>query len=692
MRLVKERASSLSGDKSRELVEMILASKRAEVTTKFFKRADKWKDFYRGKQWPTGADKENRMVINLVYSFVKTLLPTIYFQDPTIKAEATAPAYEGLQETWELVTNNSLPKIGFSKAAKAVLLDAILGGEGWWKLVYNKGEDDPEDGGGRGSGAVTEAQAGAVPWLRRNLPFYVRHPMQRVIVDRLAKDRDLDNARWVALEYFKPLDEMRKDPRYKVPSNIDSSKLIGMGQSMATDEPLVSATSEISGASGAVREEDSLVRFWEVYVYQLVGMRLYRQMVVVSDISNEPLRQPVSWDELVGRDISGWPLKRLVFNPVPDDVPMSDIEAWSTLQQGLNWAFSMVINHLETQTDVRMFHSDRVKNPAKEMARIQNDKPAVAYVEVTGDGAIENLGTPRVSPDMYRAIDAVVRFADIVSGQDSLRQGDPQNVRTAAQVQVITAGAQVKINEKVRTLHDFLKESIEAWIASVKATLGDDTDFIIRVAGDTGQVAWKQFSVDDINWMPDIAISVNSFRDKNRQEDLQMWSMVMSWAMELFPLLGPVMRIDKILSQAMRAAGVDNPRELLGDLIDEAVLQMAEIVRMVHGEQVPVDPEDGHDKHIEQLNNYMNSDLFEQGSEETQQYIIQHRAAHLQMKMQLAEQAQSLNGSRAVGSNLMDANPESLSPENEGRRIAANIRSGTEADFGKAGSRGATGA
>lgn len=166
----------------------------------------------------------------------------------------------------------------------------------------------------------------------------------------------------------------------------------------------------------------------------------------------------------------------------------------------------------------------------------------------------------------------------------------------------------------------------------------------------------------------------------------------MSWAMELFPLLGPVMRIDKILSQAMRAAGVDNPRELLGDLIDEAVLQMAEIVRMVHGEQVPVDPEDGHDKHIEQLNNYMNSDLFEQGSEETQQYIIQHRAAHLQMKMQLAEQAQSLNGSRAVGSNLMDANPESLSPENEGRRVAANIRSGTEADFGKAGSRGATGA
>jgi hypothetical protein len=702
MRLVKTRTETLTDEQTGELFELVLASKRSD--SKFFRRMERWKNFVKGEQW--GEKKrdrrrrENRVTINLAYAFLRALIPTLYFRDPVINALPTHPAHEGKQEVWELVTNNSLPRIDFSKETQRELFDAALFGEGWSKLVFNKGADeDEEEGIDSGAGTMAEGRsAGPTPWQTLELPLWLRQPSYNVTVDRLAEGRDLQSARFIAIEYLRPLSELRADPRYSIPAEFDEGRLVRAGlargslASSAGEEDRVGVQDFIGAPERSESSSDDLVRFWEVWVYQLVDYKLYKQVVVLADGAKKPIRGPVPWEELVGRSVKGWPFERLVLNYVPDDYPLSEIEVWAEIAQMFNWAVSMIVNQLRTQTDIITVDNAGVKNAEKAKQSILAGDSQVV-VEVTTPGAVDRLGRTPVSRDAFDVASLLERFGEKVSGISGQRQGEARNIRTATESSLVERGTQIVTDFKVEQVRAYLKSKIEKWQACLRDTMPDAEDFVMRIAGNTGGIDWKTFSLQDLDWAPEINVQVDSFRQADFQEKMQKWGLAMNMMLQMFPLLSNP-NADTAFAQFVKEIGLEAGGALVGNEVDDAVLQMAEIVRMLMGEPVPVNPSDNDAKHLQTIDFFMTSDLWETTPDNAKQVILEHRAAHMQSSQVTEDLATQLGQGRQGGPSPFSGggtngdNPEAFNPANEGRRATANERSAVDPNFGAGGQLG----
>lgn len=689
MRLVKKRAERLSEEETKQILDEVLASKRADQG--FFNRMLVWKEALKGNQWPDEWDEENRVTINLTYAFIRALIPTLFFREPTIKAYPLNPSQEGKEKIWEMVTNNSYPRMGLATETTKELFDAATYAEGWSKLVVNKGPDDAEDPEERGAGGLSETARRSVPWQTLELPVWLRVSPFQVVVDRDAEGRDLDKARFVAIEYLRPYDEMKADPRYNM-QGFDEGQLLGRAQNQLGSEPS-STTEERRGAEDFVGLQESkatgdLVRFYEVWVWQMVGQRLWKQMVVVAPGAAKPLRGPIVWEELVGRKVKGWPFERLVLNYVPDDLPMSEIEVWYEIQQTFNWAMSMITNQLQAQVDIVELRSDMVRDSSKAKEQILAGN-SIEVVETNGEGGIQRHPRSAVSGDAYNTIALLERFAEKVSGMSGQRMGEARSVRTATESSLVEQGIQIVTDYKVQLVQNYLKSKTRKWQSAVRDVLPDTAEFVMRMAGDTGSVDWRTFTAEDLDWEPDIEIEVNSFRKAEFQEEMQRWSLVLNMAVQLFPLLGPTLDYQEMFAQFARAAGVTSVGEIVGDTTDQSLLQMAEIIRMVLGEEVPVSPTDAHRKHVEVIQFFTNSDLWGLIGAPAQARIQNHWQQHLAAEQQVSELSSNLGGGKTTGPNYFDdGNPEAFNPANEARRRTAQERSAVEPEFGAGGQLG----
>src|SRR3990167_560082 len=120
-------------------------------------RHTEWKqniDFYTGDWFKNNIDYDpERIEVSFVFSFVKTLIPAIYYKDPYIFAKARSSLYQMFGETMEEVINYTWNDLKLRQEIKFAVLDSILSPPGWIKLGYNAdfGEDvaklkDSKDG------------------------------------------------------------------------------------------------------------------------------------------------------------------------------------------------------------------------------------------------------------------------------------------------------------------------------------------------------------------------------------------------------------------------------------------------------------------------------------------------------------------------------------------------------------------
>src|SRR3990172_6441911 len=212
MKLVKSPSRTLGQEGGAWIKKLVDASiKKDDRYFAFFANSP---NLLSGEHWKNirGVSKEQvKMVVNLAHSHVRTLVPTLFFQNPSLDCAPTAPQHAGKEQTWNGIINNTLDKTGFAEEAKKAVLDCIVFPEGVLKDVVNKPVSETT----QETKATSEPGSdGPSLWLSKGAPIHVRISPAQLIVDYLVADCDTDKARFIALRYKKPLHELKKHPIY----------------------------------------------------------------------------------------------------------------------------------------------------------------------------------------------------------------------------------------------------------------------------------------------------------------------------------------------------------------------------------------------------------------------------------------------------------------------------------------------
>ena len=179
-----------------------------------------WRDYARG-QWRKGI-----MPVNIYFMMMRTLIPRIYFRNPSVSVIPAMPGFENIAfaKTLQRVDNKMIDQMKLKREMKRCIRDAIMFGTGVPKIGFGA-QFTPTPN----FGATEEpiAKQGTRFEYRDNvfkdMPWVARvHPKDFIVPSGLEVFED---ARWVGHRVRRAVDDVRNDPRLENRSEIRSSKV-----------------------------------------------------------------------------------------------------------------------------------------------------------------------------------------------------------------------------------------------------------------------------------------------------------------------------------------------------------------------------------------------------------------------------------------------------------------------------------
>ena len=676
----KDRSTTISKDDVRKLWAMIETSKKKDLG--FFQLCRDLKSLYKtGTQEELGGmPNSNKVVVNLAHAHIATVLPSIFFKEPTIVAQPTSPRYEGMEKIWSALLNNTNRKVGLKEAAKDVVRDALVYPEGWLKILSNKPADESNQ---TETESAETGKRGEVQWLSKGAPIYARVSPLQTIVDYRSTDRSLDNARFVVFVYAKDLEEIKADSRYKIPVDIDTKKLHGMsGDKLSITTGWIEPFHNHSDDSISPEDHDQYVYIYETWVYQLVGMKLKRQLICLLGgqdglLSETPIRME-TWEDVLGSEVKEYPFERLVYHKIPDSLPNSELGVWSSIHDAINWLTSRLVNLVEAEKPLYEYVPGQTHNEEAFKALFENSSSPRVLLPVKELGktvaGIPNHTTPR---DNYQLMNHLTDMARKVGGVSENRQGGG-NFRTATESDNVEQGQQIKAHEKVDTTSDWFKKLFYKQISIIRSLIKDsgDTNFVFNIGGDTGAVKWLNFTDQDVDWVPEIHIEAHSFNKATREENVQKAMMAFNAGLQAYQLV-PSIRIDILFKNILESLEISGTAKIVDSKQDHMILQAVEMVALLQGEEVEVDPNQDHQAHVEVIQMFLNSPNFE-GVYQSNPSAVERLVAHMEEHLTILKQADAAN--KGGSSNPYDQGVSQQIPANQARQDSAidreNLRPG----------------
>lgn len=649
MKLVDAPAEKLGEEGGKWLHSLIDASLKKDRD--YYKFMGNLRNLLSGKHWRNvrGATnkKEIQMVVNLSHAHVRTLVPTLFFQNPSADCAPTAPQHSGKEQTWNGIINNTLDKIDFATEAKAVVLDAVLYPEGVMKHVVNKPDTKPTSESG---------SSGPTVWLTKGSPVHVRIAPVQLIVDYLVADRDINKARYIAIRYKRPLHELKKHPIYGKNIKKDSkvTKTPTTGNMVNYNPQDVWEDWETKDKKDIGDTGEELVTIYEVWIHQLISpyddkVQIYQQMCVLLEDQNEPIRELTPWTEVMGEGFDQYPIDQLILLPVPDAPASSELGVWQDMQMALNWLISRVTELVENDRLLYGVDPTGVKNyPAfKEKFYKGRSRELFEVMDGRNPADVMSIVQPTfVGRDNYALVDLVTRFIQQVGGIGINRRGSA-GIRTATEASIIDKGIELKTDEKVDTVAKFLKrvliKNTMMTRSLVKTDLG--VQWVFRIGGEVGSVKWVNFTAEDINWLPEVRIRVNSFRKMDSLQEMQKYMGLINIALQLFKIYGPVVRVDILFAQLLEMAGIYDSGKIIGDQDKQKMLASIELAGMLAGVPTPVLESHNHAAHLQVDEAFKQSEYGQQimaSSPEFAMALAEHDQLHMMHLEAAAKKAQQV--------------------------------------------------
>ena len=672
MKLVKKPLTKLDKKTTQRLYQQVKEAEKRDQS--FFETCEKNAKWLKGDQWEGHHyDKKNpltrrepRITVNLAHAHVRSIVPMLFFKEPNVKTWPLNQNQEGSAAAWESLINAFLVRSGYKDQTKEVIMDSVVYPEGWKKWVVYGSE----------GGEVDELESfadmdskGPGFWQDKFSLVGTRVCPTQIITD--AKSRKPEDCRFIAVKYRKLLEELLADERYKNGHAALKKKFMFDEQPMRPSGDAIGHHGQDVEDHTVLASDDEMVDIYEVWVYQHVGLDLYKQVIVLAEELDVPLRGPVNWEELVGPYLHTYPFTKIELNPIPDDRPQSELSVWYSLQASLNWVSSKVVSQVNNQKQLYLYNSKEFVSPKKAENQMHSSN-AQEFIEVKADlerPPLVPVQKNHVSNDDWNLMSMLQQMIQQVTGVTQNRRG-AATARTATEADIIEQAAQTKNEEKIEAVKSFLKQDIQVLIRLIRGFITQD--IVFRLTGNVGPVNWGEFTREDAAWSPDVEIEPESFRRTSNTERIQAYQTMLNAGGMLAQMgYGGQIRMDVIYRRMLEEFELPNPQEITNDNVPGEVKQMAEIVQMVLGLPAEVLPTDNHKAEMAALESFINSEIFGALPPEVQQTIEEHYMLHEQM---LQQTQQASNGSPQTGNTFDDSVIRNGNPASEARQETQGTR------------------
>jgi len=443
----------------------------------------RYKDYYRHKF-------NSPLPVNMMFSILRSISAQTYFRNPSITVTPRKPGikYQLHARIVEKICRWLIKQTQVKQQLKQMISDSFLCGTAIGVHGY-----DSEYGFSSNDGPATLTQFDkkgykieynsfinpGMPWFLRVRPDDVVFPWGTV---------DKSSAPWFAFRKLRPLDDLRKDPKYKVPKDMKGTFV----QQRSDSEGAVEATPETS-LFRDMQQGQQWVELW--IIHDACTGRTYT--ITLDDANKTFLR-----DEEDPMQIDGLPCETLIPNPDPDYI-------WGVPDARIIEPQLLEVNEIRTQS---MYHRrvDMLKMlykkgsiDADELKKLLSEKVELA-VGIEAEGSIRDAVMP-MSPSVtgilqdmgFQAEQARQDIRETV-GFSRVQMGEFQGKShvTKSEVDKVMAKSDIRIEERRDQMADMVVSIASNYMQMIYKNW--TTPVVQDIIGPDGAMWWLQFTGPEI--------------------------------------------------------------------------------------------------------------------------------------------------------------------------------------------------
>jgi hypothetical protein len=482
-----------------------ISHKRHKTVKQKIKRA--W-EYYKGNQWSKTSDGwdiggyKDKTVDNVIFSNIRAIVPRLNFKNPKIFVRPKQKPFktkDGMFDTLqasvfiELVLNYYYKVLDIKREARKCLYDALLAPWGIMELGYTLKTQKVQ------KGELLEVNE----LIEEDSPFCVRRDPLDFRVDPECRDSNLNDCRWIGLRWVKPLEDVKKDPRYSNTSNLKANFRV----KTAFDSP-----------TGGMRIDDisdDQTLWGRVEGWTIWDRKEHRIMDIVKE-HEKFLRNDDEWP----LDLDGFPVETLYFNENATDV-YSVPDTWLCLdmQDELNRIGSMQLDHIRRISQRRYVGRENAFSEEELRKLSHGGDGTIALSSMDPTTSLVPLSDATISQDIYMVRNGLkqtiqqmmgVTGAEVLSAQKFESATEPALIEQASQTirgdqQQIFEGFLVRIVEKLSKIIQQTADTIE--IPLTHEEMNDDEiqgflqNKLVKIAGPQGAISlqpWLEIEKNDI--------------------------------------------------------------------------------------------------------------------------------------------------------------------------------------------------
>ena len=499
-------------------------------------------DLYRGKHLPTTANEQDQLVVNIAFSTINVIYPSVSVNFPKITVAPNRPEDEDRAVFTEAVINYQWRHFDFQEQVRRAVKDALIIGHGWIKVGWRYTEREVPLDGPQMAQQLTELSAQVDEFAEMRPDLAAALPTDEEIADHLPQttveveeDRptvervspfdiyvdpeatSLDDARWIAQRIVRPIEDVRRDPRYKKSARLRVEPDLGVGHSEAKSR-------REWRKRHAVDPDDQRVTIWEFW-------DLHRKkFAVFADGGDEFLIEPMDMPYACGH-----PYVMFRNYDVPDYFyPLGDLEALECLQQELN---ALRTVHMQARRSFarKWLIRGRAFGP-QSRAALESDEDG-ELVEVLDENTpfsdlIAAIPHNPIPPEIYAQADQVEQDMADVSGVSEYMRGQvPEVRRTATEAALINDHTAARAADKLAQIEKGMSR-VARKVVQMNAQFLTQQMWA-RVVGPENSIFWVPYERDDVAGEFDFEVEAGSTQPRNetvrRQEAVQLAQAMGPW-------------------------------------------------------------------------------------------------------------------------------------------------------------------
>lgn len=534
-------------------------------------------DLYRGKHFNKPLSGEDRIAINLAFSTINVIEPSIAINYPKVTVAARKPEDEDRATIVEAVANYWWRTHEVRPEFRRAVKDMLIYGFGWIKTGYRFVEEEADrdeadieadyeseyekrraevddfavENADMAGELATDEELDAE--IRANLaytelnvvedrPFVERVSPHDIFVDPEATSPE--DMRWIAQRCIKDREEVENNPAYNEAAR---KKVEADGVVVDTMRP-----KDVSH-----REKDiQRITVWEYYDLRNGTLSVFAEKG--DGFLVDPQPQPYAF---------GHPFIMLRNYEVPETFyPMGELEAVEDLQQELNKTRTQQMN--DRKRYARKYLYDPRAFDAKAVGDLQSQRDGVFVAVNEGidlKEAVIPLPQEALDPQFYAASEQIEADINTISGVSEYQRGGGEQAirRTATEASIIQDAANARAANKLAIVEDGIAKVSRRLITLAQQYMTEAQ--VGRIVDSNGAPVWFEFEPSWLKGEYDFEVEGGSTQPNNemlrRQQALDMLNALAPYG---DPAMG-LLNMQELLKHALQFGfGLKNPSKFLG--------------------------------------------------------------------------------------------------------------------------------